>query len=139
MRLACGYRYRGRVRGPEGFTLLEVLVALALLSIALVVILQLFSANMRGIGASDSYAKAVMTAESKMREVLDDEEIHERTWSETTDDGYRIDASIAGTEEKRTENLPVELLEITLTVHWTDGTKERAVSLKTMKLIPKKV
>ncbi len=139
MRLTWGSRPRGRIQCREGFTLLEVLVALALLSIALVVILQLFSANMRGIGASDSYAKAVMAAESKMREVLDDDSIHEKTWSETTDDGYRIDGSIAGTEEKRTENLPVELLDITLTVHWTDGTKERAISLKTMKLIPKKV
>ena len=139
MRLTCGSRRRGRVRCQEGFTLLEVLVALALLSIALVVILQLFSANMRGIGASDSYATAVMTAESKMREVLDDDSIHEKTWSETTDDGYRIDGSIVGTEEKRTENLPVELLDITLTIHWTDGTKERAISLKTMNLIPKKV
>jgi prepilin-type N-terminal cleavage/methylation domain-containing protein len=133
MRLACMSRRPAGEAG--GFTLLEVLVALALLSIAL----QLFSANMRGIAASDSYAKAVMTAESKMREVLDDEEIHKKTWSETTNDGYRIDASIAGTEEKRTENLPVELLEVTLTVHWTDGTKERAISLKTMKLVPKKV
>ncbi len=132
-------RPRRPAGGAGGFTLLEVLVALALLGIALVVILQLFSANMRAIAASDSYAKAVMTAESKMREVLDDDQIGEKTWSETTNDGYRIDTSIAGTEKKRTENLPVQLLEITVTVNWTDGNKDRTLSLKTMKLIPKKV
>jgi general secretion pathway protein I len=132
-------RPRPPAGGAGGFTLLEVLVALALLGIALVVILQLFSANMRAITASDSYAKAVMTAESRMREVLDDDQISEKTWSETTNDGYRIDTSIAGTEKKRTENLPVQLLEITVTVNWTDGNKDRTLSLKTMKLIPKKV
>ncbi len=126
-------------KGADGFTLLEVLVALALLGIALVVILQLFSANMRGISASDNYAKAVMTAESKMREILDDEQIQEETWSETTKDGYRVDASITVAEKKRTENLPVQLLEITLTVNWTDGAKDRSLGLKTMKLVPKKV
>lgn len=128
-----------RYAGPAGFTLLEVLVALALLSIALVVILQLLSANMRGIASSDDYARAVMTAESKMREIADDEEIGEKTWSETTNDGYRIDASISPAKDERTKDLPVSLLEISLTVHWIDGAKERALTLKTMKLAPKKI
>jgi general secretion pathway protein I len=128
-----------RRTGPAGFTLLEVLVALALLSIALVVILQLFSANMRGIAASDDYVRAVMTAESKMREITGDEEISEKAWSETTDDGYRLDTTITPAESDRTEDLPVSLLEISMTVHWTDGTKERAFTLKTVKLVPKKV
>jgi general secretion pathway protein I len=128
-----------RRTGPAGFTLLEVLVALALLSIALVVILQLFSANMRGIAASDDYVRAVMTAESKMRELTGDEEISEKAWSETTDDGYRLDTTITPAESDRTEDLPVSLLEISMTVHWTDGTKERAFTLKTVKLVPKKV
>ncbi len=36
-----------------GFTLLEVLVALALLGVGVVVVLQLFSANLRSISASE--------------------------------------------------------------------------------------
>jgi len=123
----------------NGFSLLEVLVALALLSIALVVILQLFSANLAGLSASDSYAKAVLKAESKMREVLDDEDIAEKSSSETTDDGYRIDTAITNAETQRTENLPVRLLEINLTVRWANGLKERVFTLKAMKTVPKKV
>jgi type II secretion system protein I len=122
-----------------GFTLLEVLVALALLSIALVVIIQLFSANLRGIAISEDLAKAVMKAESAMREALDDEDISEKSSSETTPDGYRIDVAITNAEEGRTENLPLKLLQIQLTVHWKDGVKERALTLKTMKTILKKV
>jgi general secretion pathway protein I len=123
----------------KGFTLLEVLVALALLSIALVVVLQLFSTDMRGIAASDDYVKAVMTAESRMREITDDKEISERTWAETTNDGYQIDASVAATDSERTRDLPVSLFEISLTIRWTVGGGERALTLRTMKLVPKKI
>lgn len=122
-----------------GFTLLEVLVALALLSIALVVILQLFSANLRGIATSEDLAKAVMKAESAMREALEDEDIDEKSSSDTTNDGYRIDVAITNAEKGRTENLSLKLLQINITVHWKDGVKERAVTLKTMKAVPKKV
>ncbi len=123
----------------SGFTLLEVLVALALLSIALIVILQLFSANLRGITASEETAKAMMKADSAMREVLDDEDIDVKSSSETTNDGYRIDVSITNAADDRTSNLSMKLLEINLTVHWRDGARERAVTLKTMKAIPRKV
>lgn len=132
-----GSRFPFSPRG--GFTLLEVLVALALLSIALVAILQLFSANLRGIAISEDLAKAVMKAESAMREVLEDEDIAEKASSETTPDGYRIDVAITKAEEGRTENLSLQLLQIHLTVHWKDGVKERALTLKTMKAIPKKI
>ena len=111
---------------------------MALLSIALVVILQLFSANLRGIAFSEDLAKAVMKAESAMREALDDEDIAEKSSSETTPDGYRIDVAITKAEEGRTENLSHELLQIRLTVHWQDGVKQRALTLQTMKTIPKK-
>ena len=132
-------RSRSPYTRSGGFTLLEVLVALALLSIALVVILQLFSANLRGIAMSEDFTKAVMRAEATMRDVLDDDDIAEKSSSETTADGYRIDVAITNAEEKKIENLPVRLLQISLTVHWKDGVKERALTLKTMKTVIKKI
>jgi type II secretion system protein I len=123
----------------SGFTLLEVLVAMALLSIALVSIIQLFSINLRGIATSEDLAKAVMRAEATMRDVLDDEDIAEKSSSEITPDGYRVDVAITKAEEARTENLPLELLQISLTVHWKDGVKERTLTLKTMKAVTKKI
>jgi general secretion pathway protein I len=135
-------RDRGHLTsGPceGGFTLLEVLVALAVLSIALVAVFELFSANLKGIAASDDYVSAVLRAESKMREILDDDKLTEKSWGEATDDGYRMDATVADAATDRTENLQVKLLEITLTVHWTRGTKERSLTLKTMKLVEKQV
>lgn len=121
----------------RGFTLIEILASLAILSIALVVILQLFSVNLKGITASDGYVDAVMKAESVMRNVLDDDKLEENSWSETTEDGYGIDVRIAETENERTENLMVKLMEIDLEIRWQEGTKERKLALKTMKMVAK--
>ncbi len=122
-----------------GFTLLEILVALALLGIALLVIVQLFSADLRGIAVSDDYVVAVSTAESRMRELLDEDKLSEKDWSESTDDGYRIDASVKESLKDRTENLQVRLLDIGLTVYWKKGGRDRSVTLRTLKVMNKEV
>lgn len=119
----------------RGFTLLEVLVAVAILGIAVTIVIQLFSANVRAISSSKDYIYASAEAEAKMREILDDEDISEASFTEVTDDGYRMDVSIAEVLNERTENLQVKLLEIDLTVHWTTGTKEKSLTLRTMKII----
>jgi prepilin-type N-terminal cleavage/methylation domain-containing protein len=121
----------------EGFTLLEILVALALLGIALLVIVQLFSADLRGISVSEDYVVAVAKAESRIRELLDDDKLSEKDWSEFADDGYRIDASVKESLKERSENLQVKLLDIAVTVYWTKGMRERSMSLRTMKMINK--
>lgn len=123
----------------KGFTLLEVLVAISILGIAVAVILQLFSANLRALSLSGDYVSASIRAEARMKELLDDEKIAEKTTSETTDDGYRIDVSITEALKERTENLPVKLLEIDMTMSWLKGVKERSLTLKTMKVVKREV
>ncbi len=123
----------------EGFTLLEVLVALAILSIAVIVVIQLFSANLRAIAISGDYVSASIKAEAKMREILDDDKLSEKSWSETTDDGYRLDVSINEVLKARTENLQVRLLELDLIIHWIKGTKARSLTLRTLKMVEKEV
>ena len=122
-----------------GFTLLEVLVATAILGIAVAVVLQLFSANLRAISDSGDYVIAITRAEMKMREILADDNLSDKAYSETTNDGYRMDVSIAETLHDRTENLQTRLLEIVLTIHWTKGTKERDYTLRTMKMVKKAI
>lgn len=123
----------------KGFTLIEVLVATSILGIAVAVILQLFSANLRALSFSGDYVSASIKAEARMKEILDDEKIAEKAISETTDDGYRIDVSITEALKERTENLPVKLLEIDMTMSWLKGTKERSLTLKTMKIVKREV
>lgn len=121
----------------SGFTLLEILVALALMGIALLVVIQLFGADLRGIAASEDYVVAASRAEARMREILDDDAIAEKSWSETPDEGYRIEASIRDVLKDRTDDLQVKLLEVALTIHWSRGAKERSLTLTTMKMVNK--
>jgi prepilin-type N-terminal cleavage/methylation domain-containing protein len=123
----------------RGFTLLETLVATSLLGIAIAVILQLFSANLHSISESGDYVAAATRAEVKMREVLDNSDLAEKSYSEVTDDGYRMDVSITEALKDRTENLQIRLFEIALTMHWTDGSKEKSMTLRSMKAVKKEI
>ena len=122
-----------------GFTLLEVLVATALLGIAVAVILQLFSSNLRALSVSEDFVHASIKAEAKMREVLDNDKPSETSFSETTDDGYRMDVWIKDTLKERTENIGIQLFQIDVTVRWTKGTKERSFTLRSLKSVRKQI
>jgi general secretion pathway protein I len=63
----------GRGRGashPPGFTLLEVLVALAILSLAVVVSIQAFAGGLRLLKLSGEHQEAMLIADQKAREVV---------------------------------------------------------------------
>lgn len=123
----------------EGFTLLEVLVAFVLLAATVTVILQLFSSGMRALSVSEDYTTAVVTAESKMRELLDNDQLSENVWSETSPEGYKFDITVAQTHETRTRDLPVKILEIDVTMSWNKGGKNRSLTLNTMKTVKPQV
>jgi len=123
----------------DGFTLIEVLAAVALLAIAITVVLQLFSANLRALSSSEDYALAAAKADAKMRQVLDDDTLAESSTSERTDDGYTMDVSVSEIMKERTNNLQVKLLEITMTASWAVGMKTKSITLKAMKTVEKKV
>jgi prepilin-type N-terminal cleavage/methylation domain-containing protein len=120
-----------------GFTLMEVLVSLAVLGVAVTIIFQLFSANLGSISASGNYVAAVMQAESRMRQVLDDDQLKEQSLREVTDDGYRTDITVSEILTERTENLRVKLMEVDLTIHWQQGSKEKALTIRTFKVVDK--
>lgn len=122
-----------------GFTLLEVLVAMAVMSIGLVAVFELFSADLRGLAASEDYVSAVIKAEAKMREVLDDGDLSEKELRDSSPEGFELVSSVKKTSPARTEDLPVELFEVDVTVKWTRGSKERSLTLRSMKLLPKKI
>ncbi len=124
---------------PEarGFTLLEVLVALAIMAIATALVIQLFSADLRAIARSGDMTLAAVRGDYRIREILAEPSLEENTWSESTEDGYRLDIAVSEVMKPRTDNLPVKMMEVELTVHWLEGTKEKSLRLKTMKMIDK--
>ncbi len=87
---------RGRARG---FTLLEVIVAFTILSVALIGLLQAFATGMRGLGAAQASATAVMHARSKLDEIGEVIALEDGELSGEYDDGYRWEVRISGIED----------------------------------------
>jgi general secretion pathway protein I len=78
-------------RGPEGgFTLIEVLVALAILSLAVVASIQGFAQGLRLLTLAGDHQRAILLADQKMREVVEPKEGREQGtegplwWERTT-------------------------------------------------------
>lgn len=121
----------------SGFTLFETLVALTVLSVAVAVVVQLYSANLRALSSSEEQINASMKAEAKMREILLQDALSPGRWDEMGDDGYRYAFAISEVLAERTENLPVKLMHVHLSVSWKSGRKEKSIELTTMKVSEK--
>ncbi|NIQ02118.1 MAG: prepilin-type N-terminal cleavage/methylation domain-containing protein, partial [Nitrospinaceae bacterium] len=53
----------------QGFSLLEVIVALAIMAAGFLILMKLFSGSIRSVDLSDQYMKAVMLGNSKLAEL----------------------------------------------------------------------
>jgi hypothetical protein len=110
-------------------------VALVIMGTAVVIVLQLFSSGLRSIHASEEMAFASLQADTKMAEILEDPALDEKIWNEVTESGYRFDMIVAETLKERTENLTVKMLEVDLTVRWMTGARERALTVRALKVV----
>lgn len=128
------HRQSGKT-GHKGFTLIEILIALVLIAISITVLVQLFSTNLRNIGKSQNYVPAVVAAEAKMTEIMATDLLEENTTTYKTDDGYTMDVSISEAMKDRFLNLPVKLMEISLTMRWQMDQKEKTFVLKSYKTV----
>jgi len=130
----------GSSQAQAGFTLLEVLVALSILGIALTVILQVFSADLRNIKAAADYDEAAAKAAARMRSIVEYETPSEpKTWVETSQGGYTMAVAVDNYIPERTENLPVKMMQIELTIQWPGISKGRSgsksLTIRTIKIV----
>jgi general secretion pathway protein I len=133
----------------HGFTLLEILVAIAILGVSLTVIMQQFSAGLRIGHTSRTYTTATAYAKQKLEEFQLVEEMEEGEEAGDFDDGYTWKVSIlpyevfmeeGGREEDAEifELLPLEMYRLESVVSWMEGENEKSVSLVTLKTVKKK-
>jgi type II secretion system protein I len=118
----------------HGFTVLEILVSLLIISIAVVSIIQLTSMNLRNLTKSGDQVNALLIANSKMRKILEMDKMDDKSWRETDDQGNTYEISISEIRNKRTENLPIKLGGITLTLHYPTAQREKTVTLRAEKV-----
>lgn len=118
----------------SGFTLIEVIVAIAILSISLVMVMQLFAGGLRASRTSCDYTRAIVHAKDKMEE-LSIEPIQD---SGEFEDGFIWESEVQPYEglNKELEDSGFNLLKIKVKVSWFNLARKQKsvelVSLKTM-------
>ncbi len=118
-------------RGESGFTLLEVLVALAILSLAVVTAIQLFAGALRLLKVAGEHQAAILIADQKTRELPALAEGRESgtegpfTW-ERTIRATQVPAALAITSQK-----PFEVFEVTVQVRWGGKRSVEVATLRT--------
>ncbi|MBW2481582.1 MAG: prepilin-type N-terminal cleavage/methylation domain-containing protein [Deltaproteobacteria bacterium] len=117
----------------EGFTLLETLVAMMVLSIALVIVFQLFSGALNAGHISESYTLAVWHAREKMDELLLYETLSEEIQEGDFEDGYRWRYLIEQAAADSQLNLEsAAAFTITVWVSWEEGQKTRQMDISAL-------
>lgn len=115
-------------RGAEGgFTLLEVVVAMALFAAGIVAVYQLYSGALRlAAGSRDATASSIY-ARQRMEEALLAPDPVEGVERGTFGGRYRWE--VATSIAPREEETPYDEVRVRVTVSWSDGADERAVDL----------
>jgi len=117
-------------RGCAGFSLLEVTIAIALLSIAIAMIIQLYSMNLKSTRKAELYTEATILARSAMDELLSSGTLEETSTTETIADRFEITRSVAALEKGDKDR--AQPYEVTVLLQWQGGSLE----LKARKSIP---
>lgn len=113
----------------KGFTLLEVLIAVAILGIGVVSVIRLFSDGLRTSYSSSKYTMALFHARNIMEEVKYESD------NGVFDDGYRWEKIVS----PYTENGNIEgLKQIIVKVYWKDGVIPKEITFTTLKTMFKK-
>ncbi len=98
----------------RGFSLLEVMVAMSILSIAVVALFQLFSMNLRTVKKAEDYSRALIHARSLMDEALSFPKPPETSSTFKFDDGFRGTRTV----NPKPSDDKITLHEIIVTVTW---------------------
>lgn len=124
-----------------GFTLIEVVIAIAILGVALAVIFELFSGGLRLGRVSKEYVMAMNYASLKMEELTTKEEVLEGSEEGEFNKEYRWQTfvkklDLLPIEEKGIDfKPPAELMNIKVNVLWKSGAKERLTAIESYKAV----
>jgi general secretion pathway protein I len=114
-----------RQPSASGFTLIEVIIAIAILGISLVMVMQLFAGGLRAARTSCDYSRAVIHAKDKMEEKTE----YPVQDSGVFDDGFKWETEVESYKELKDN--PYKLIKVKVRVMWPDVMKNS----KTVELV----
>lgn len=135
--------------GKEGFTLLEVMVAIAILSLLLAGVMRVFSSSLTGIGKSQLHSEGTLVARQKIEETLLEMNLVEGVETGVTNEIFEWkvevipieiqfadpeapDPAIVGPGTWIQEESPMMIYDVIVTVEWPDATYSGRVQLQTI-------
>ncbi len=131
------------MRYEKGLSLLEVLVAFAILAIVLTALLRVFGTGLRNSAVAEASSQAAVRAESVLASAATVQKLTPGEAEGDYGDGYRWRRIIRPFSfrdfNKESATMPVVPYEIVAEVSWTHHMKQRTVRLATLRLAPRDV
>ncbi len=119
----------------SGFSLLEVLVAFAILSMSLGVLYQAFSNSLRNVGTSGDYSRAMIIAEARLAEAMAEVPLKEGSDQGEVDNRYQWKIMVQRYEYEDEESVSrFTPYQVQVVVSWEDGKHTREYELTTLRL-----
>jgi len=120
-----------------GFTLLEVLVATALVGIAAAALMSGLSGSLRNLSRAQGYEQTVLVARAQMSRLLIEEKLKPGRLEGRWDERYRWEAEVAPWDPSGrapvNPDVPPEMAVIKLRVFWKSVRGEKQVTFETCK------
>ena len=124
------------LKNEQGFSLLEVVVALMIMAGGFLAVLNLFSGSVRSVDFSGQYLKAVTLANSKMNELeIQNFSVDDSSGNFKNEENYRWKVDISPYDsDLNNEESGIQLQKILLKVLWKDDGHTRNIELATLRL-----
>jgi general secretion pathway protein I len=136
--MRCLASIKRKAQNQKGFTLVEVVAAIAILALALGVLLEMIGNGIRGTVQSARMIQAGSLARALLAQL--GTEIPIREWQGTGEfpGGFRWHVKLQnfGDAGDR-QQWPMNAYRVSIAVNWDDGARERSFTLATLRLSPK--
>ncbi len=127
-------------KNMDGFTLIETLVAMTLISVTLVLIMQIFSSGLTSVNTTESYTLSIFHAQEKMEELFLSKELSPGIMDGAFNDLYRWETEIKKIEtpltlmdDEKKNIVPYDIFFLSVTVFWKSGSREKDFKLTTLR------
>lgn len=128
---------REPAHAPDGFTLIEVLVALAILGVSLAILLGIFSQSLEYTSETRIETQARVLAQSLLAQTGDETALHVGETSGTTPSGLSWRVAVRPYEREAQNSWPVAAVTVIARVAWIANGQQKILSLETLRLTPK--